>query len=125
MASESVLENILYFHVNDFIPTISDCHCLLECELSADYSVQQVTHTNLSPISPNFVWTEDSASKFQASLSSPEIKMRLSNLQNLLIDNSQPAIDAACNELSNILVSAASTSLKRKRYNKCKARLKK
>ena len=42
MASESLLENILYFHVNDFIPTISDCHCLLEWELSADYSVQQL-----------------------------------------------------------------------------------
>ena len=29
LVSESILDQILYFNVNNFIPTISDCHCII------------------------------------------------------------------------------------------------
>ncbi|CAG2193283.1 unnamed protein product [Mytilus edulis] len=35
MVSESILDQILYFYVHNFMPTISDCHCILEWEMSS------------------------------------------------------------------------------------------
>jgi hypothetical protein len=35
LVSESILDQILYFNVNNFIPTISDCHCIIEWSMSA------------------------------------------------------------------------------------------
>jgi hypothetical protein len=37
LVSESILDQILYFRVSNFIPTLSDTHCKLEWELLAKY----------------------------------------------------------------------------------------
>ena len=37
LVSESILDQILYFRISNFIPTLSDTHCKLEWELLAKY----------------------------------------------------------------------------------------
>jgi hypothetical protein len=37
IVSEGILDQILYFCINDFVATISDCHCILEWKLSSRY----------------------------------------------------------------------------------------
>jgi hypothetical protein len=39
IVSENALKNILYFKISEFNPTSSDCHCKLEWEMSANYSL--------------------------------------------------------------------------------------
>jgi hypothetical protein len=38
LVSENILEQF-FFHVSSFVPTLSDCHCKLEWEISANYCV--------------------------------------------------------------------------------------
>ena len=37
IVSEGILDQILYFCINDFVATISDCQCILEWKLSSRY----------------------------------------------------------------------------------------
>ena len=39
LVSENILEQILFVHVSSFVPTLSDCHCKLEWEISANYCI--------------------------------------------------------------------------------------
>ena len=38
MVSESILDKVLYFHVSDFLATISDCHCKLSRGILANFN---------------------------------------------------------------------------------------
>jgi hypothetical protein len=72
----------------------------------------------LSLMSPNFIWTDESSYKFQTALQSPDITNRLSNLRNQNSINSQSEIDTISDELTSIMFTAASASLKRKKFIK-------
>ena len=72
----------------------------------------------MSIMSPNFIWTDKSSYKFQTALQSPDITERLSNLKNQNSINSQSEIDSISNELTSIMFTAASVSLKRKKFIK-------
>jgi hypothetical protein len=39
IVSENALISILYYTISEFNPTLSDCHCKLEWEMSANHSV--------------------------------------------------------------------------------------
>ena len=39
LASGHLLDQILYLHIADFDPTLSDCHCLLEWKISAKFKL--------------------------------------------------------------------------------------
>jgi hypothetical protein len=41
MVSEGILDQVLYFKVTNFIPTLSDAHCKLEWTMSAKFVSQQ------------------------------------------------------------------------------------
>ena len=107
MVSESILNKVLYFHVSDFIATLSDCHSKLTWAILANFncsnSVQQ-----LKPIPSKFIWDRNSDFKFQLSLQSPDIQDKISIFLNKDITD----INEAAKDLNNILLDSANKSLK-------------
>jgi hypothetical protein len=61
----------------------------------------------------NFNWSDDSATEFQCALSSDQIQNCISKFNNIQIQQNQTSVDAVA-ELSNIFISAATMSLKRR-----------
>ena len=71
MVSECILDKVLYFHVSDFLATISDCHCKLSWCILANFNCSNnVEH--LKPIPCKFIRDENSDFKFQSALQSPD-----------------------------------------------------
>ncbi|CAG2229894.1 unnamed protein product [Mytilus edulis] len=116
--SESILDQILYFKVSDFIPTLSDTHCKLEWEILATYKQENLSQDkNTHPLSPNFKWHDDSANNFLIALGSADIQTQLHNLNNKTTHNSQVSVDDTGQGLSNIIHLAACKSLKRQKIS--------
>ena len=119
LASENILNQILYFNISDFLPTLSDCHCLLQWSMSARFSFKSdnTKDTCLHPVSPNYIWSDESPALFQTALNSINIQEKLQNLISCKNLDSQELIDNAAAELSNVIIKAADKSL-RKSKNK-------
>ncbi|CAG2207784.1 unnamed protein product [Mytilus edulis] len=117
--SESALNQVLYFKVNDFIPTLSDCHSKIEWKMSAHFTT---THAevidNILPLSCNYVWSDDSSDKFQDALSSIDIQKMIFDFEKSTIQNSPDSVNTAAIKLSNIFINAADKSLRKPRPKK-------
>jgi hypothetical protein len=74
-----------------------------------------VANTFVQPISPNFIWSEESSEKFRFALCSTEIQSKLKIFNSNTIEGTEISVDGAAAELSEILFSAAKSSL-----NRCK-----
>ena len=75
LVSESILYQVLYFRVSNCIPTLSDTHCKLEWELLAKYKQENISNDNiLHPMSPNYIWGDESAVRYTMALGSDEIQ---------------------------------------------------
>ena len=86
IVSEGILDHILYFCINDFVATISDCHCILEWKLSSRYQNNcAFNDVELYDKSPNYISSEECAVKFQSALLSPDIKTKFKILINFLL----------------------------------------
>jgi hypothetical protein len=84
--------------------------------MSAKFVSQQKTdNTFVQPISPNFIWSEESSEKFRFALCSTEIQSKLKNFNSNTIDGTEISMDGAAAERSEILFSAAKSFL-----NRCK-----
>ena len=118
IVSENIFDQILYFKVSDFTPTLSDCHCKLEWQICASYSARDKVTENvqLSNMSQNFIWSDGSEQLFQNALLSDDIQKRLVNLSNRKLTDTDNIISASA-DFTSILTSAAHASLKRCRIN--------
>ncbi|XP_063426826.1 uncharacterized protein LOC134710401 [Mytilus trossulus] len=84
MVSESILDQILYFYVHNFMPTISDCHCILEWEMSSKFTVDDNDcNINLFDKSPNFIWSDESPTNFQTALLLPDIQTQINTFNKM------------------------------------------
>lgn len=116
MMSEGILDQVLHFRVANFIPTLSDTHCKLEWTMSAKYAtVTKIDNIGTHPISPNFIWSDESSHKFQQAMCSSDIQTKLSEFNSRKIDGTGDSVGGAAAELSQIILSAANTALKRRR----------
>ena len=113
---EGILNHILYLKVNDCIPCLSDCLCLIQWSISAKYSNEHVHIENCNTIetSPGYTWSDESPFLFQEALSSPELKQRLDNFiqWTQCRSNENEINNAAIESAINIIISAANKSLK-------------
>ncbi|VDH90724.1 Hypothetical predicted protein [Mytilus galloprovincialis] len=66
-------------------------------------------------MSPGFIWSDDSPALFQDALFTAEIQQRLDKFLKLEPIDSENAIDSASLELTDIIITAANTSLKRRK----------
>jgi len=83
IVSESALNKILYFKISDFKPILSDCHCLLEWEMSANYcytSDMLEENVIVKSMPQRYMWTEDSATIFQEALTSESVQPKINQI---------------------------------------------
>lgn len=119
VVSESALKSILCFSVSDFIPTLSDCHCRLDWELSANYIVnnKNTNSGNVHPMPLGYMWSDDSGSLFQEAMVSDLIQSQINDLLNNTTLDSTSDINIASVKLANIFTQAADMSLKKQKKN--------
>ena len=115
IVSESALDNILYFKVSEFKPTLSDCHCKIEWEMSANYcsTTPKGENCNVFEMPCRYMWSEDSATLFQDALSSRSLQAEIGNLVGRNDLHTALAINTAATELKTIFLHAADISLKK------------
>lgn len=117
--SENLLEDILFFHVHDFLSTLSDCHCKLTFGLLARYTINEKEDETNVLFPGKYVWSENCTQIFQDTLCQPDIKRNITNFLDTKFDLSEDFIETAVTECSNIIDNAASKCLKfRKTKNK-------
>ena len=109
--------NKFLFHVSSFVPTLSDCHCKLEWEISANYCISAELDAPIKTydISHILFGLMTRQLNFNVlALSSNQIQNCISKFNNIQIQQNQTSVDDAAAELSNIFISAATMSLKRR-----------
>ena len=79
IVSENAPINILYYTISEFNPTLSDCHCKLEWEMSANHSVTPTSSEECSmhPMPLRYIWSEDSTSAFREAMSSSALQLQI------------------------------------------------
>lgn len=116
IVSESALDYILYFRVAEFVPTLSDCHCKIEWEMSAQFSANLrddcIDH-DLHTMPSRYMWSENSATVFQEALTSPSVIAKISDFMLKGHFTSKIDINEASVKLTNIFIEAAEQSLKK------------
>ncbi|CAG2184791.1 unnamed protein product [Mytilus edulis] len=116
IVSESALDYILYFRVAEFVPTLSDCHCKIEWEMSAQFSANLrddcIDH-DLHTMPSRYMWSENSATVFQEALTSPSVLAKISDFMLKGHFTSKIDINEASVKLTNIFIEAAEQSLKK------------
>ena len=111
--SESSLDQVLFFHVSDFLATLSDCHSKLSWRMLANFHYSNNV-CQLNPLPVRYIWNDNSLAEFQSALQTEEISNNITNYMNISITDTQ---DAAC-QLNSIITEAASMSLKSSRNSK-------
>jgi hypothetical protein len=104
---------------------LSDTHCKLEWELLAKYKQENISYDNiLHPMSPNYIWDDESAVRFTMALGSDEIQNQLQLFNSKTILGSQTSVDEASAELSKNIDLAAFRSFKKKKVKDKKTKQK-
>ena len=97
------------FHVSSFVPTLSDCHCKLEWEISANYCVSGELDVPIKAydISQILFGLMTRQLNFNLIYRQTKFKTVYPNLTIYQIQQNQTSVDDAAAELSNIFISAA------------------
>ncbi|CAG2215326.1 unnamed protein product [Mytilus edulis] len=109
IVSEYLVKYISFFHVHDFIGTMSD-HCQISMMLNVKYSVENVCKHGgcpLEPLPPSYIWTDKSSVEFQNVLSSSEIQNDLSNFMKLHVDQTESGINSLINNFNQVIYDVA------------------
>ena len=94
IVSESVLDQILFSHVSDFLATLSDCHCKLSWGMLANFTCSNNSYM-LNPLPLKYIWNETSITDFQSAFERDEIKSKITSFINLSITDTQDATTVA------------------------------
>ncbi|CAG2201919.1 unnamed protein product [Mytilus edulis] len=111
IVSEDLIADTLFFHVADFLSTLSDCHCKLTFGMLASYSHKN-NEQDITILFPGkYIWSETSTQKLQDTLCQPNIKNSIKKFLDSKINLSEDYIEQAANECFNIIDNAASKCL--------------
>ena len=80
IVSESILDQILFFHVSDFLATLSDCHCKIILGDASEFTCSDNSYV-LNPLPLKYIWNETSITGFQFAFERDEIKSKLTNFK--------------------------------------------
>eukprot|EP00794_Sanderia_malayensis_P011381 gene11381-12567_t len=114
LISENLLPEVQRFTVNK-LTSLSD-HCCISTRIKTDCFISlpaknETDNVDMSPIPARFLWNPDSADNFTAALNEPAILDRLVSFQNSVFSNDQNGTDEAVNQLTNIILDVATTSI--------------
>ncbi|CAG2199053.1 unnamed protein product [Mytilus edulis] len=79
LASDSLMQNILYFNVSTFNPTLSDCHCKLSWKILSHHFLDIIPQPNSKVMGSKFKWQENSPQAFQLALQDKDSKNLISH----------------------------------------------
>lgn len=113
IVSESLLSNILYMSVSDFIPTLSDCHCQLSLKLLSSFEREKINF-HMRDFPKYFKWNDESSLRFQNAFSHPLIQQNIKTFMDSKIENNAESIQRATENLHSIVTKAANISLRRR-----------
>jgi hypothetical protein len=117
IADETLVPNIQYFKVHDYMGHLSD-HCKISFGLAAHLPSYPVTHPQKADsLPPRYKWNEQSAALFKDILSSATKVQELNDLEQLLKDNCNinHQVDTFTNLLNNAAKSCLRQSAKKRR----------
>ena len=112
ICSEFLFPSILYFHVSPLLGDLAD-----HCQISLGLKVNQLflapqNKVLLTELPPRFKWCADSTYDFQLALCNSDIQARLNEFEMTNFNVGVHDIDKATALLNDIIISAASQSLK-------------
>ena len=113
IVSESLLRKIVTFRVNKFNCLLSDhCQITLSLKINCNKKVSSVNshEEGLRPLPIKYKWSEKNLSSFQEALVSQDTIANISTFMNSKYDD----VEKAEADLTNILLSVADRSLKKK-----------
>lgn len=119
LASDSLLQDVLYFNVSPFNPILSDCHCKLSWNILSHFNINHNDNTTLRPMEKKIKWGYSSASDFQSALLSDDIQTQKMNFK----DNIEASVSTLSEKLNIILLSAADSCLIRPPITRKKSKL--
>lgn len=117
LCSEEQMPNILYFHVDDPILRLSD-HSKISVRLMANFWKDE-NKDSLQSFPEQFKWDNFSSQLFSEALNSEEINNKLEDFLERQINNISE-INELVTDFSQILISAANKSLRKKTFKKGK-----
>ena len=128
IVSEGLIEHVLYFHVHDHIPHLSD-HAKLSVKLSASIPETSGLSENITchQMPKSYKWFKDSPFLFQRAFDTDDVKQLVRKFMesSFAIDNDVLSIDQAVENFNSIIYTACSKSLKQSKgvsNRKCKSK---
>lgn len=117
IVSESILDQVLFFQVSDFIATLSDCHSKISWGILANFNCSNSVY-KLNPLPLKYIWDENLISEFQSAFQTEAIQNKMNEFMNMSIADTNDSVD----HLNRIITDAADLSLKsnKKRMHKTK-----
>ena len=116
ISSEELLKDVIYFHVHEFKPLFSDCHCKISFSIKASF--QQNTYLrNNEKMPKQFKWNKYSAEKFKRALNNQDIVFKIKSFLSTEFDLNDNGIDSACSKFEDIIISVANQSLSKIQIN--------
>ncbi|MEW8548121.1 MAG: endonuclease/exonuclease/phosphatase family protein, partial [Candidatus Thiodiazotropha sp.] len=116
ITSEELFTDVLYFHVDPFHGTFSDCHCKMSATLILPHS-PVISVQKLQEASQQFRWNKTSKHQFRRALQLPAAKLGLQDIIDRKAAETEQEIDNVVEKLENIIINAANISLKVKTRN--------
>ena len=117
LVSENLLSQVLYFNVGLNIPQLSD-HSKICCKIFANFFPNPYLD-KLKPLSLVYKWSSIAADNFKDALCSNTVKCKINDLEHLKGDFS---VDQLFTKLTDIIITAADMSLRKKQGKNRKGR---
>ena len=118
IASENIFRQIIYFRISQPFH-ISD-HAYLSFKINLMKDIYQEPKVRTSPLPVSFNWNDANKLAYKQYLNHPSTKSQLYHIKNKVNNEHYNGIDEICENISNLLLKAASKTLKKKRHTKSK-----
>ena len=119
IASEELLKDVIYFHVDSFIPMFLDCHSKVSVSLKASFK-RDILHNRNKKMPDCFKWNKFSSEKFKNALHDKEISQKIKSFMDNKFDTQETDINDACSLFEDIVLDTAKKCLTRKTSMKSK-----
>jgi hypothetical protein len=116
IVSEQLLQDIMYFHVHDFLP-LSDCHCKISMKILSSFK-REFNNDDLIDMPTRYKWDNSSVAHFQNYFTHPIIQRDIKSFLNKTIQLNEIDINEATNDIHNIFNKVAKFSLQKKARSK-------
>ena len=120
IASEELLKDIIHFHVHPFQPVFSDCHRKISVCIKATVKHNNCVRNENDRMPDSFKWNKYSSQRFRQALEDKEIQNKIKLFMEREFDYDETDVENACDYFENLVVHAATKSLKLKSSTKVK-----